>query len=683
MNSVLHTTTQAGISAYRSEVDSLRAVAIIAVVLYHAHVPGFDGGFVGVDVFFVISGYLIIGLLYREFEQTGKLSLAGFFERRIRRLGPALVVVLLATLVLAAVFLTPINGEQQGLAKSAIATVALVSNLYFARHTGGYFDGPAEAQPLLHTWSLSVEEQFYLFWPLVVLAAGRFSLHRGYRPLSLVVGALAGLFALSLAWSLWWTSLQPQTAFFAAPTRAWEFAAGGLVFFALRQAPSSSRHGGLLAVVGLAAIAIAVTRFHRDMAFPGYLALLPVLGTSAVIFGCALAPRSLTARWLSLRPVVAIGLVSYGWYLWHWPLLAIARVHTLGEMGPLGIAGLCILSLGLAALTYRYIEAPIRQKRSMLMATRHRAFGVGATAMVGVILVSAVFGSYAKLVWAKQESNSTLASALAGMHKIRLECWQPRPYAGSLLKIPDCDLPRSGVTPGLLVWGDSHASSLVPMLAALAGQHNTAVRVRFMPECPPLQNYLPMFDGINHAPGCDQFNRDVLAEIADLQARGLHTVVIAAHWWAYLQNAEAGLAAQAGLQATLTGLDRLGVRTLIAAPVPEYPHEVPACLARRTVDACGAGREAVEQQRSPTMAFLEYGAVERPLVRIVDPLAALCDAAFCAPIRNNVVLFSDAHHLTEAGSMSLLPLYAESLEWSRDTGSADIQPETSSPVAVH
>ncbi len=653
-------------NTYRPDVDGLRAIAIIAVVLYHAHVPGFAGGFVGVDVFFVISGYLIIGLLFREFEQTGDLSLAGFFERRIRRLGPALVVVLLATLALGAVFLTPINGEQQGLAKSAIATVLLVSNLYFARHTGGYFDGPAEAQPLLHTWSLSVEEQFYLFWPLVLLIAGRFALRHERAPALVITTTLLVLFALSLSWSLWLTSTQPQAAFFVAPTRAWEFAAGGLVFFALRCGPTFSRHGGLLAATGLVAIGLSVALFHRDMAFPGYPALLPVLGTAAVIFGCAKAPRSVVTSCLSLHPVVAIGLVSYGWYLWHWPLLSIARIHTLGEIGPLGIAALCILSLGLAALTYRYIEAPIRRKRVALMATRRGAFGAGAVAMAGIVVLSAAFGSSAKLVWAREDSNITLSNALAAMRKVRLACWQPHPYAGALLVHPDCDLPQGDGAPSILVWGDSHASSLVPMLATFATEHGTSVRIRFMPECPPLQNYMPTFAGVNHAPGCEHFNRDVLAEIADLRLRGLSTVVIAAHWWAYLQNPEAERSAQSGLKQTLAGLERLGVRTLVAAPVPEQPHEVPACLARRSVAECGVNREIAERQRAQAMQLLDAAIMQSAHVHIVDPFPSLCDESYCAPIRNNVVLFSDAHHLTEAGSMALLPLYASQLEWSLD-----------------
>ncbi len=658
------------VSGYRPDVDGLRAIAIVAVVLYHAHVPGFGGGFVGVDVFFVISGYLIIGLLYREFERSGSLSLANFFERRIRRLAPALILVLAVTLVLGLMFLTPINGEQQGLAKSAIATVALVSNLYFARHTGGYFDGPAEAQPLLHTWSLSVEEQFYLFWPLVVLAAGRFALRRGHAPKRVIGAALLVLFALSLALSLWLTSSQPQMAFFSSPTRAWEFAVGGLVFFALHERGTMARHGGVLAATGLLAIGLAVNRFDSSMAFPGYLALLPVLGTAAVIAGCAQAPQALVTRCLSWRPVVAIGLVSYGWYLWHWPLLAIARVHTLGEIGPLGIATLCLISLALAAMTYRFIETPIRGKHVALMATRRPAFGFGAMAIIGIVALSGALGVYAKHVWPRQPENRAMRDALGDMRKVRGECWQARPYSGALLVHPDCDLPRENGSPKILVWGDSHASSLIPLVTEFASQHHTSMRIRFMPECPPMQDYSPTLIGVSRSRGCEQFNRDVLTEVGALRPHGLRSVVIAARWWAYLQTPEAADAARKGMRATLLELQRLGVRVVIAAPVPELPHEAPACLARRSIAACGVDRRSAEQRRATAMALLEENMAAVSQTRLVDPMVRLCDAAFCSPLDAGDVLYSDAHHLSEAGSLVLWEIYAPVLSWSLDEETA-------------
>jgi len=409
---------------YRMHIDGLRAIALLAVVLVHAAGPGFGGGFVGVDVFFVISGYLIIGLLFREFERTGNLSLSGFFERRIRRLGPALVVVLLATLLLSMVFLTPIGGEQQGLAKSVIATVGLVSNLYFAQTTGEYFDGAAELQPLLHTWSLSVEEQFYLFWPLVVLAAGRIALRRWRRPEEAIFAALSGLFVLSLALSVWMTAKYPNWALYLAPTRAWEFAVGGLAYFCLRSRAQVT-HAGCLAALGVVAVALSIGLYRESMAFPDYSAALPVLGAAAIIaaaiiVGTERSESGWCRRLLALPALVFLGLLSYAWYLWHWPLLVVARLHTLGELGAWGTGGICLLSLLLAWLTYRLVEEPIRRKRSGLLATRRRAFGFVLVSSAALVFGSALAGYMAKYVLATEADSALMAAALNRLETSKL-----------------------------------------------------------------------------------------------------------------------------------------------------------------------------------------------------------------------------------------------------------------------
>ncbi len=653
-----------GASDYRSDIDGLRAIAILIVVLFHAHVPGFGGGFVGVDVFFVISGYLIIGLLSREFERTRDLSLVGFFERRVRRLAPALMLVLAVTLVLGAIYLVPVNGEQQALAKSAIATVMLVSNLYFARHTGGYFDAPTEAQPLLHTWSLSVEEQFYLFWPLVVLAAGRYALRRRAEPMLMIRRALLVLFALSLALSLLWTGSNAQTAFFASPTRAWEFAVGGLVLFALREPDSNSRFGGGVAALGLIAIAGAASFLHSDLPFPGYLAALPALGSAAVIFGCASSPRSIVARSLSWRPLVAIGLVSYAWYLWHWPLLAIARVHTLGEIGPPGIAALCLLSLGLAAATYRFVEMPIRRKHVPLMATRRRAYLLGGIGAAFVASIAIGLGVYAKYLWPRHAGEDWMGMALFEMTPVQTVCWQRWPYNGTLFAHPDCDLPR-GSRPSIIVWGDSHASHLMPMIERYAEQASTSARIRFLGLCPPLKGYSTDLIGVTLPHGCERFNIDVLSEIRKLRTNGLTTVVLAAHWPAYVEKPEGLQAAEQGLRSTLDALRPLGVRVVVVASVPDFPHEAPACLARRSLQECGLPRVRAEQFRRAAHDIIAHAVGNDALIRIVDPFPFFCSEEFCSPIVDRKILFSDRHHLSTAGSLALLSTFVPVLDWAK------------------
>ena len=319
---------------YRPEIDGLRAVAVVLVVLYHVGVPGITGGFVGVDVFFVISGYLITSLLVLEAETRGRISLSSFYARRIRRLFPALMVVVLATLLLGAIWLLPVFSEQTDLAKSAIATAFYVSNVYFWLFTGDYFGAPAALEPLLHTWTLAVEEQFYLFWPLLIIGALRLGRIRQTDLKRDLLKAVAVLFVISFVIGVWQTAASPRAAFYLMPARAWEFAVGGIVALILpREKRSAPTGAGWLSAVGLLVIIGSAVYLDDKAPFPGFNALMPTLGACAVIAGGALNQKSLAVRFLTTRPMVLIGLWSYSWYLWHWPLLAISRANALQRSG--------------------------------------------------------------------------------------------------------------------------------------------------------------------------------------------------------------------------------------------------------------------------------------------------------------------------------------------------------------
>ncbi|MBK7143969.1 MAG: acyltransferase [Xanthomonadales bacterium] len=651
-------------------------MAVLAVVAYHAGAPGFVGGYVGVDVFFVISGFLITALLFREFEVHGDVSLRGFYERRVRRLAPALLLVIAASLLLGASFLTPIGGEQQGLAKSAIATIALVSNLYFARTTGGYFDAPTETQPLLHTWSLSVEEQFYLAWPLMLLLTARCGVRRGVGPAPAVLGVLIVTFAISLTLSIITTPTFPQFAFFGTPTRAWEFAAGALVFFLVRGRQAPIPGAGALAMLGLAGVLWSATTYSLDTPFPGYQAAVPVLATAAVLLGCEHAATSWCTRVLSVPVLVGVGLISYSLYLWHWPLLVIARLHTLGEIGSAGIAAVCATAFLLAWLSYRYVEQPVRQKQVRLMTTPMRTFAVGAAGSLLIVVLAGLLGAWAKLIWTGDPANAAMQSALAEMHKVRLACWQSRPYEGSLLARADCDQPQTGRSPSILVWGDSHASHLMPAIGAVASQAGSSARIRFMPECPPLVGYSPTLVGLQRVRGCEQFNLDVLAEVEQLRAAGLNTVVIAARWSAYVSNPRALAMAHDGLEATLSRIGALGLRALVVAPVPEFYHEVPTCLARRPPMACGISRDQADANRAVAWSLLSLATDRVESVTLIDPFPLVCSQRDCPAYDRGEVLFSDAHHLSELGSMRLRPAFSELLsrQFSRVQFALDTNP---------
>ncbi len=651
---------------YRPYLDGLRAIAVLSVVLFHADVPGVPGGFVGVDIFFVISGYLITELLLRELAQTGGISIANFVERRIRRLAPALTLVLLATLIAGIVWLSPIRGEQQGLANSALATILLSANFYFLRHTGGYFDAPDRSFPLLHTWTLSVEEQFYLAWPWLLLAAGVWCRRRKTSLSSAVSLVLAMVALLSFAACAWLTRSHQSQAFFLTPFRAWEFAAGGAVVLLLQWRRVPNFGARAIALLGLAAIIASIAMFDARMAFPGWIALAPVLGSAALIYGCELDSAGLIAKLLALRPMVLIGLISYSLYLWHWPLLSIAGIVLLDEVSPGQKLVLCAIAVALAGLTYRYVEQPIRSRRSPLMASRLRTFRSGAALMLSVALVAVGIGAWAKFIWPRSIQNQTMAKALVALDtspQDLVSCDQPRPYSGTLVEPIRCALPKTTNAPQILVWGDSHAYHLKDMMLAYAIGHHVQARVRFMAGCPPLRGFDPDLQVRNGAVGCPRYNEDVLKEISVLKRSGLRTVVIAARWSTYSADEKTWLAVSNALAATVSALDALGVRTLVVAPLPSFSRPVPNCLLRRGLSECGTPRSEAEADRRNVMAVLQAIPAQYANTRIVDPLPALCDDEVCAPLQHGEVLFHDDNHLSYLGSRALLPVFTPALDW--------------------
>ena len=362
---------------YRREIDGLRALAVLPVIIYHAGFSFFRGGFVGVDVFFVISGYLITSLIIEEL-RNDQFSLGAFYERRIRRILPALFVVIVACLPLAWMWLTPT--EFTSFSRSLVAAVLSVSNFYFWQTTG-YFGRVADEQPLIHTWSLGVEEQFYILFPLCIL----FIWTRARRYLFHILGLalFASLIAMVVVRQQW-----PEAAFFLLPTRAWELLVGALCALILlgRQRPASD----LLAMAGLALIAMSMIEFSQRTPHPSLYTAAPVLGTALVIVFAG--PRTWTARLLSMRVPVGVGLISYSAYLWHQPLFAFARIRSIEAPMPATMLGLAALSLVLAYLTWRYVEVPFRSRRHRVLARRRVVFA-GASAFTGLLVAVGVTGA--------------------------------------------------------------------------------------------------------------------------------------------------------------------------------------------------------------------------------------------------------------------------------------------------
>ncbi len=357
---------------YRSEIDGLRAVAVVPVILFHAHVPGFSGGFVGVDVFFVISGYLITTIIADD-RDKGQFSLLAFYERRARRILPALLVVLACCVAAAALLLLP--GYWPEFSESIFAVTVFASNIFFW-HAVGYFATPAASQPLLHTWTLAVEEQFYIFFPL--LLGLLWKLGRQWLLPALIAMAFVGL-----ALGEWGALYHLQADFYLAPFRAWELITGAICALYLRR-PNVRRSNPWLALIGLGMILLSVVAFDKDVPAASVYGLLPV-GGSALVIAFA-GPGTVAARLLSLRPLVGIGLISYSAYLWHQPLLAFASISDLSGW-PVAV-GAVVASLGLAFLSWKYVEVPFRNRRNISLRQLMLFVGVLTATVNGVALAA-------------------------------------------------------------------------------------------------------------------------------------------------------------------------------------------------------------------------------------------------------------------------------------------------------
>ena len=356
---------------YRREIDGLRAVAVLPVILFHTGFSVFSGGYVGVDVFFVISGYLITSILINDLEQ-GNFSIAGFYERRARRILPALFFVMAACLPFAYMWMLPT--QLKDFAQSLVAVVFFASNIFFWRESG-YFAADAELKPLLHTWSLAVEEQYYLLFPVFLLLTWRFGRSRVFW--SVVVISVASLLIAEWGWRN-----KPSANFYLAPTRAWELLAGSICAFL--SVGKAQRSSNVLSVIGLGLIIFSIFAYDANTPFPSVYTLVPVVGTALVILFAE--KETWVARLLSLRSLVGIGLISYSAYLWHQPLFAFARIRSLTEPSHELMGLLAAMSLLLAWATWYWIEQAFRKRANPLLVTRRSVFAVSGAA--GAMFIS-------------------------------------------------------------------------------------------------------------------------------------------------------------------------------------------------------------------------------------------------------------------------------------------------------
>ena len=646
---------------YRADIDGLRAVAVLAVVLFHAGIAPFSGGFVGVDVFFVISGYLITGLIMKD-AAGGRFSIGGFYERRIRRIFPALFATLFGVLAAGAVVLLP--DDYFDLGNTAIGATFFAANFVFAKELG-YFGSAAELSPLLHTWSLAVEEQFYIVYPLLLMLvvrrwAGRFGL------------VLWVLLLGSLAYSAWAVGAAPRAAFFLFPSRAWELLLGAVI--AVGAVPVTERRElrEAAGVLGLGLIGWSVFAFSEATPFPGTAALVPALGTGLVI---AAGVGTTVARVLAWRPVVFVGLISYSLYLWHWPLLVLARQVVVTPHLPAGITAVVLAAaLALAVLSWRFVEQPFRRGRFRGW-PRARLFRTAGATMAAA-LVAGLAVTWGDGIPARLPADvMAIANARHDYSEEGRRCMVDKAAvaAGTL-----CDLGAGDGPPSFMVWGDSHAGALLPGLDAAARAVGRRGLFAGNSACPPLRGVDPP---AADAPDCRAFNEAVLAAVAANDA--LETVVLAARWAIYAEGTRYGdetgppmvladgsdrdsrAVFAGGLERLVAALRAAGKDVVIVGPVPEVGRDVPTVLAKALLGVGAAGAadvapslaafEARQAFVLPTLAALaaDSGA------RLVWPHETLCRAGICAVEKLGRPLYSDDDHLAASAAVELATMFGQ------------------------
>jgi peptidoglycan/LPS O-acetylase OafA/YrhL len=633
----------------------LRAIAVLPVVLYHFQIGPFTGGFVGVDIFFVISGYLITSLIHSEMT-NGTFSLMGFYERRARRILPALFLMLFVTTAAAGFILFP--HDLMVYSRSLIATAVSGANLYFWS-TVDYFDIAAERKPLLHMWSLAVEEQFYLLYPLLFYALRKASQRR-------LIYIVCAIFVFSLGASIWAVRLAPVSDFYLLPFRAWELALGAL----LALSPSLKNTGRTRAAIawsGVALILFAFFAFSVETPFPGEYALVPCIGAACLIYA---GPQTVLGRMLSLRPVVSIGLISYSLYLWHWPLLVFARYFVLRDLFIWEKTALILLSVVIATVSWAYVEKPFRAQGKI----QSRFLIPMATVAIGIFAVASGTGEFSRGF--PQRFDPAVRSLLETTERLPDRCDPSRTVGSHRL----CRVGAQGIEPPtFVVWGDSHSESVSPaFMDIMQGEMLSGYAAR-RGRCAPLVNVIMASGETGRT--CRDFN-DMILKVATEE--NIRTVVLAAKWADYAEgtnfSADDGstplflkddlsdnsdrrqnvVVFSRGLERTVAALAHANKSIIFVASVPEIKFSVPYALARRQMLNLNTDirLKSFEYHQRQINVLTELGRLQRLYgAKIVYPHQVLCAEDYCEVMGDGKVYYRDSNHLTEFGARLLSPLF--------------------------
>jgi peptidoglycan/LPS O-acetylase OafA/YrhL len=617
---------------YRADIDGMRGVAVLFVLLCHFSF-GLRGGYTGVDVFFVISGWLITSIVFRELE-AGNFSPVKFMERRVRRLAPALLTMLAAVLVAGWFLIWPAQYREVG--SSAVSVLTFSSNIFFWRKTG-YFADSAQSQPLLHTWSLAVEEQYYLLFPFLCLMAFRWSGTRGIYKL-IAIATLASLGA-----SCYGTIYHRSAAFYLLPSRLWEMGAGGLAVLAQDRARQLiTQYASWFSIVGAALLVFPALCYTEGTVFPGFAAIPSVVGTVLLLFAGVTECQPVVNRALAAAPLRFLGKISYSLYLWHWPILVILGSPSARTPSVAMRLGLFSTSVLIAILSWRWIEQPFRDLR--LLPKRSQLFAVFGFACVltiatgtAIVLTSGAEFRISPQLKAFQE---TTRRAPEWCHE-----HTAKDVPNGLLRLGKKNLP-----PGILVWGDSHAMSILPAIDLLCQDAEMgAVAATHSSTAPLIGYFVPEQYGLNEK--SIEFSDAVLNYVSEER---IEKVLLVSTWWYLDQIPESRQA----LLSTVKKLLSAGAQVYVLRTVPVFDNNVAEQLIQRSFMKLSIEHVGMtEQQYQQQTAFT--GDLESELknsgVIVLNPADQFprSPSGLIAPYDSNGAFYYDAQHLSPYGAKSI------------------------------
>ncbi len=633
---------------HRREIDGLRALAILPVLLFHAGFKSVPGGFFGVDIFFVISGFLITGIIVNELQTLGKFSIIGFYERRARRIMPALFLVMVVMYPVGWFLLFP---QQWATFSESFRWIIFFGSNYFFLGKMGYFDPNIDLNPMLHTWSLAIEEQFYVFFPLILWAMWKLFKKKFWIPI------LAVLAVTSLIWAQNNYAFDPTGNFYLLQYRAWELLAGAIVAIYLSRRENGAHSSQLLSLFGLGMLVYSVTKIGSDHPHPGFITLVPVLGSVLVI--AFAGPGTLVNRLLSMKVFVGIGLISYSAYLWHQPIFAFFRISQLHDPHPRDFLPLIALTLVLAWLSWKFVENPFRQRKKF---TRRFIFSATAIGMIAIFSFTSIAegqsalnprvslsGESFKSLEARLVRNTGLGNGCDAFYENKAACVY-------------------GKNPTVLLWGDSFAMHLARGLVA------SHTKVSFVQQTKSACN--PVFDiaqqnpsyGIPFAKTCIENTRNTFKWLQ--RHKNIKYVILGSPWSTVLDKSspvygKSGVVGPSGtygwaqFKKTLLAIEALGVKPIVVTATPTDGEDHGTCVIRAMANktnpsACDFAKSTDHRLKFNTRLASEAKAAGASVFWIES---LICPQKVCFTVRNGSIIYRDAGHLSREGSTYLGKTY--------------------------